>query len=250
MGDEDLASGTEYLTDHISMAALELEAEFDQDKSPVQSNIGPASYSPGCRTVGRPDLLAQGERRQILAPSGSLDQLIESSAVEVQLPGDGGIAVQAGEEQVRSGDNGPNPFLIQACQRVQGFGDIDCPIIDAWNQMTVQVDNGEMVVGGAGHRASLRQRSGQLQGGKTEKAGRAVRRGGVRVMPEVCSLTYQPVAGDTVEHRPPYARLSGICHPRDDSPRARVPVDQPGPGIPQLSRARSAERCSGPRHPR
>src|SRR3954467_14963927 len=82
-------------------------------------------------------------------------------AVDVQLPSDSSVAVEPAQKQVRSGDYGSDPFPVQPRQGSQGLGEIGSAIINAGDQMTVQVDNGELVVGGGDHTASLRQRSGQ-----------------------------------------------------------------------------------------
>src|SRR4051812_15905576 len=61
MRDQDLTPGVEHFPDDVGMTPLKLEAEFHQQKSPVQPNIRPASHPPSRRPIGSPDLLAEGE---------------------------------------------------------------------------------------------------------------------------------------------------------------------------------------------
>ena len=132
-----------------------------------------AHHSSKRRCVGRPYFLAQPKLGQIRPPTGSGGELVEGPPLARQLPVHVRGGGQVGNEQVRRGDDGSYTLAVESGQRLQRLGHRTGAVIHAGDQMAVQVDDGKRGLVLIGHAASLRQRSGQQQGGPAE-GGRVV----------------------------------------------------------------------------
>jgi hypothetical protein len=67
--------------------------------------------------------------------------------MSVQFASDSSIALQPGHEQMRGSHHRAYALLVQTGQRSQRFLDRGGAVINAWHKVTVQVHNGERLVG-------------------------------------------------------------------------------------------------------
>ena len=209
--------------DHVLVGALQIESELHQHPARSREpDIRPIGDSAQGRTIRRPDLLTQADHRQVDPLHYGRGDLLERVPMETQLPVDGRVRGEMGDEQVRGRNQRGDAFGLERGER----GRAPPPPIPRRRLPRERDDCGRRE----------RRESRLRTCGKVGNC-RATRGGGRYLS-----------AHD--EHRPTYPRLPRVGHPRHDPPRPRVQRDQPGAGLPQLPGARRAQGSGRPRHPR
>ena len=67
--------------------------------------------------------------------------------MEIELPLDGGIAIEIGDQEVGCSDHGTHALAIEAGERLDRFGYGSGAIVHPGNEMAVQVNDGEHGLG-------------------------------------------------------------------------------------------------------
>lgn len=154
VGDDDATSRRGRFPHDPVVGSLQIEAELDQQPAAAgEPDVGPAGHASEQRRVGRPDLLPQAEGGQVGRAVEPLQQALEGGALSRQLPIDRRRAGQVREQQVGSGDQGPDPLAPQALQRDPALVRRGGAVVDGGNEMAVEVGEGQ----GLEHRWRIRQ---------------------------------------------------------------------------------------------
>ena len=204
------------------MGPLEIEAELDQQvvsavvaRRRAARRLGGSGGGPAPRSPGPVRSSAdRGGRARPRPARSKAARWTASSRVEI------GVGGQAGQQQVRRRHQGADAFRPERRERVEGFLDRGGAVVDAGDEVTVEVGEERPF-----HSVLMRQRSSHAS----------------------LQPSFPRSSGD---HRPTHPRLPRVGDPRHDPARAGARLHQPGPGLPQLSRAGAPQGGGGPRDSR
>jgi hypothetical protein len=144
MSDDNLPAGVEDLTNHVVVVSLQLEAELNQKVSVRQAYIRSPYHSADGTGIGRPNLLAQRQGREIVSPLSGLLQAVERITMEIELP----IQcrpIELRKEKMGSRNDGADSLAVQGRQRGQGVRNAGSSIVHPWNQVAVEIRYGKGV---------------------------------------------------------------------------------------------------------
>ena len=128
---------------HVQVRPAQFEAELHQDRLRAsQPDVGPGHDPLERGRVGRPDLLAQAEGREVGVAGHGVGQAVEGPALQVELPADRAVRGETRHEQVWRGHQGPDAFGVQFAEGRQRLTDVRGPVIDAGDEVVMQVDEG------------------------------------------------------------------------------------------------------------